>query len=410
MGEQLTKDQKGKQTFNFYDETNKLLGITKELNLSRDIIIHYPFTFQKNSNEIKAKRISCIEFRGWTKEAALPKDFKVKSPYGFRSTRAKNFFSLMQREFKAVKKIILIKTGKNKFTNLVITLNWTNLVEILKAVDRNKKLTDDSRKAIIRKGISTLNKKYKQRTRELSSVEFQHFISNYTSFEKLKPSDLQTIAEMMGSIETSTITATEFILKTKDKLDIKYLDDVISAFEGLLKNYPKKEEEWQKFFAEYTWTLNHLFPFQVILFKDKAYVGGKTLKNDEGRIVDFLFKNGFQDNFALLEIKTSGTKLLKSKAYRAPDVFALDDELSGAINQCLDQKNTFLGEYGKNEQAFDPKALLVIGNKANLSAKQVKCFELYRANQKNVEIVTFDELLSKLHVLRDVITGKLKKI
>ena len=46
--------------------------------------------------------------------------------------------------------------------------------------------------------------------------------------------------------------------------------------------------------------LTHLFPYQVIMKKDKAYVGGKTLENKEGRIVDFLMQNNLADNFAIL--------------------------------------------------------------------------------------------------------------
>ncbi|REJ81336.1 MAG: DUF4263 domain-containing protein [Bacteroidetes bacterium] len=410
MEDKLTTDKNGIKKFHFYDANEKPLGVSKKLHLAKGIIVHYPFSFNRNTNELKPKRIKEIEFRGWKTEASLPKDFKSKSPYGFKSTRAKNFFSLLQREFKKFSKIIISKAGKTTFSTTTITFNWNDLLKILRAIEKNKTTSDETRKVIIRNGLADINKKYRRRPRELTSGEFQNFIGNYSSFSKLNDSDLQIIADMMGSIDTTTIKSTEYILKTKERLDIRYLDDIISEFERLLKTRPKDEEEWQKYFQEHTWTLNHLFPFQVILFKGKAYVGGKTLQNDEGRIVDFLFQNGFQDNFALLEIKTPGAVLLKKKAYRDPDVFSLSDELSGGLNQCLDQKNIFLTEFGKNQSAFDPRSLLVIGNKSQLTKEQAKCFELYRANQKNVDIVSFDELLSKLHVLRKVLTGKIKKV
>jgi len=154
--------------------------------------------------------------------------------------------------------------------------------------------------------------------------------------------------------------------------------------------------------------LTHLFPYQVILKKGKAYVGGKTIENEEGRIVDFLFENNLNDNFALLEIKTHRKDLLKGSTYRKPDVFSSSDELSGGINQCLDQKDTFLKDFGKDKKSYDPKCILVIGLKSSLGKHQAKCFELLRANQKNVDIVTFDELLHKLEGLHKVITGQYK--
>jgi len=163
------------------------------------------------------------------------------------------------------------------------------------------------------------------------------------------------------------------------------------------------EKQWQSFFGKNSWILNHLFPFEVILRKQEAYVGGKTLENEDGRVVDFLFENGFQDNFALLEIKTHKKELLKKTAYRKPDVFAYSDDLSGGISQCLDQKDVFLRDFGNREKIIDPKAILVIGMKSNMSEHQKKCFELLRSNQKNIDIITFDELLAKLKGLREVV-------
>ena len=126
------------------------------------------------------------------------------------------------------------------------------------------------------------------------------------------------------------------------------------------------EKQWQKFFGTNSWILNHLFPFEVILRKQEAYVGGKTFENEDGRIVDFLFQNGFQDNYALLEIKTHKKSLLKKSPYRKPDVFSYSDDLSGGISQCLDQKDVFLKDFGKELKVIEPKAILVIGLKDNL--------------------------------------------
>ncbi len=122
--------------------------------------------------------------------------------------------------------------------------------------------------------------------------------------------------------------------------------------------------------------------------------------------MDFLFENNLSDNFALLEIKTHRKDLLKASTYRKPDVYSSSDELSGGINQCLDQKGTFIKEFGRENKSYDPKCILVIGLKNSLNKNQAKRFELLRANQKNLDNVNFDELLSKLEGLYKVVTGK----
>ena len=84
-------------------------------------------------------------------------------------------------------------------------------------------------------------------------------------------------------------------------------------------------------------------------------------------------------------------------------MYSIHEELSGAISQCLDQKNIFMTEMGQKYKILDPKVVLVIGIKSKLNDSQKNCFELVRSNQKNVEIVTFDELLDKINGLRDIL-------
>ena len=47
-----------------------------------------------------------------------------------------------------------------------------------------------------------------------------------------------------------------------------------------------------------------------------SFVGGKIVKNVDGKIVDYLYRNDLTKNVALIEIKTPETKLLENE-YRA---------------------------------------------------------------------------------------------
>src|SRR5690606_36823473 len=108
--------------------------------------------------------------------------------------------------------------------------------------------------------------------------------------------------------------------------------------------------------------------------------------------------------FALIEIKTHKKELLKKVPYRKPSTFCMSDDLSGGIAQCLDQKDTYIKDFGNKYPTFDPKCILIVGRKDNLSSNQKNCFELLRANQSTVDIVTFDELFKKLQGLLKVIS------
>lgn len=58
---------------------------------------------------------------------------------------------------------------------------------------------------------------------------------------------------------------------------------------------------------------------------------------------------------------------------------------------------------GQRCKALDPKVVLIVGQKKDLNENQSICFELLRSNQKNLDIVTFDELLEKIKALKDIL-------
>lgn len=87
-------------------------------------------------------------------------------------------------------------------------------------------------------------------------------------------------------------------------------------------------------------------------------------------------------------------------------VYTPSADLSGSINQALDQKYQFqkqIAQIKDNSRIYDIESYavhccLVIG-KTPEGDDQKKSFELFRRNSKDVELVTFDELLEKLKQL-----------
>lgn len=401
--ENLITETETKQIFYYCNEDGKPIFKTKEIFRHEKRIVFYPYSVS-SFDGIKSKKIKSIELRGWDDSVDIPLDFKTTGKYGIKSLRLKTFLQFIYPRFKQFEKLIVGKDIPNRFAEKTISLNWADLSKILSKIGIEKRYYDSLKKLLINNLLSDISSKFSRETAHLNAGQLDFFLQKFDSFEKISKTDVDALAKVLETSPASKISITNNFIKTKDKINKVFIEEIIKKFERLISVKADNEKQWQAFFGENSWILTHLFPFEVILRKQEAYVGGKTIDNDEGRVVDFLFENGFKDNFALLEIKTHKKDILKKTPYRKPDAFAYSDDLSGGISQCLDQKEIFLKEGGAKAKILDPKCILVIGKKDSLDENQSRCFELLRANQKNVEIVTFDELLAKMKGLLNVLS------
>lgn len=147
------------------------------------------------------------------------------------------------------------------------------------------------------------------------------------------------------------------------------------------------------------------FGYPIIKVQDQASVGGRKLSGSGEKITDFLFKNSLTNNTAIFEIKTPQTALLNKKPFR-DGVYTPSADLSGSINQTLDQKYQFQSQIAQIKNAsriydiesYSVHCCLIIGTTPD-EDDQLKSFELFRHNSKDVEIVTYDELFEKLKQL-----------
>ena len=169
------------------------------------------------------------------------------------------------------------------------------------------------------------------------------------------------------------------------------------------------EEFWQILLSSQVFVLEQLFLVPIVIFGTKAYLGGKSIDNRGGKIVDFLIKNNITDTLAILEIKTPVTKLLGA-AYRK-GVYNISKDLSGAVQQVLAyrdslsrERDTLLNRDNLSAEILDPNCIVLIGHAQNElnSSDMKKSFELYRQQLKDVEIVTYDEMFYKTKRLVNV--------
>ncbi|MEU4494647.1 Shedu immune nuclease family protein [Streptomyces sp. NPDC023998] len=169
------------------------------------------------------------------------------------------------------------------------------------------------------------------------------------------------------------------------------------------------EEYWQKFFAERPEALAIPLEGKAYSLLSKCYVGGKTVTNAGGNVLDFLALNS--GNCALLEIKTPSARLLTNGAYRT-NAFAPSRELSGSCVQVLTYRDSLIRHFTSlavstpDLRAVSPPCTVLIGDleSEKMSGNERHSFELFRSALKDVRVLTYDELFTGVRMVLDAIS------
>jgi len=249
--------------------------------------------------------------------------------------------------------------------------------------------------------------------------------ANEDELHKLFDEETEDVATLFSRFLNwfSSLNTPNQVLNKLEQLDITSLQQIrsiagLSALKASLEVWQNNEENsneefWQKTLEEYSFVLSQIFAYPVIVIKGKAYVGGKTISNTRGNLVDFLAKNEISKNAVLIEIKTPKTPLLNGQ-YRG-NAYSISTEISGAVVQVANYKSSLQSEYHKLVQdkdemeAFEPNCVVIIGNyskEINQSSVKRKSLGLFRSHLKDIEIITYDELFGKVQFLVDLLEGE----
>jgi hypothetical protein len=162
------------------------------------------------------------------------------------------------------------------------------------------------------------------------------------------------------------------------------------------------EKFWQRELSRHSFVLSQLFAHPVVVIQERAYLGGKAIDDTGGSYLDFLAASSMTNAVALIEIKTPGTALLGSD-YRT-GAYPVSSEISGAIAQVLKYRRTLVAEFDRLSQAGrklilgSPRCIIVAGHieEEFRSSEQRESFEAFRGQLSDVQLISFDELFSKL--------------
>ncbi len=162
-------------------------------------------------------------------------------------------------------------------------------------------------------------------------------------------------------------------------IDVRKFELVLDIWNKNKKN--KNEEFWQGIFQEHSWILSQVFSAPVVFLKWKPYCGWKSPDNEGWVYSDFRFETLKTWTSVFIEIKTPLSKII-NKQYRWKDdwdtnlVYSMWDEVTGGTVQLINQRQTAIAEYEKNNQLKirNSKWILVLWSTEEMTDNQKKLY------------------------------------
>ncbi len=222
-------------------------------------------------------------------------------------------------------------------------------------------------------------------------------------------SNVQAVRKQLNELATE---APQELMMLHAEIELVTLAKMVEAFNAKLAR-KLTEPHWQTFFEQNKFVLSIAFARPVELTHTQFHAKGSTLTGAGAQIGDFMFKE-YGQALAIVEIKTPETELLRCSAYRGQDVFAPSTELSGAVTQVLFQQSELRQRWmthahdnpALRQSGADVIKCVVIAGRMPADPRKLRSFEVFRNACKDVDIVTFDELLAKLEFLERQLTPK----
>jgi hypothetical protein len=222
-------------------------------------------------------------------------------------------------------------------------------------------------------------------------------------------SNVQAVREQLGELAAE---APQELMKLHAEIERVTLAKMIEAFKEKLAS-KLTEPHWQTFFEQNKFVLSMAFARPVELSHTQFHAKGSMLSGAGAQIGDFLFKE-YGQALAIVEIKTPETDLLRNTPYRGRDVFGPHSGLSGAVTQVLFQQSElrqrWMGHVHDNpalrQSSADVIKCVVVAGRMPTDPSRLRSFEIFRNACKDVDVITFDELLAKLEFLKQELTPK----
>ncbi|WP_126242643.1 Shedu immune nuclease family protein [Burkholderia gladioli] len=194
------------------------------------------------------------------------------------------------------------------------------------------------------------------------------------------------------------------LFELRSEIERVSLANMIERYETML-DQSLSEARWQRFFEDNIFILTMVFTRPVRLLHTQFHAEGSGLDGSGAQVGDFLFAE-HGPALAIVEIKKPDTDLLLNTPYRNKQVFGAAAELSGAVTQVLYQQSSLRSKWllhatrpELQHARPDNIRCVVIAGRLPTEDMKRRSFDIFRNACKDVDVVTFDELLEKLRLM-----------
>lgn len=372
------------------------------------------FTYYFKESVAKRFKIKKIEFIGF--DAQPIGLFLYKTGGGFNRNQSNKVggdfvLTFLSAKYKREIKLSIFANGhgtrnlKILKNSVSISLPFDNFFKLLENLGDEIK---ENKNNIIEKRLSVIfPKEFKNNFSDGGTTDSK---LNDVSLENLEENDHESIGKFIKKYISLNSDNNEVLKNLQTDLVIsgrkKSLDSVIKKFEKHLINKKFDEKKWQKFLHEEVFFFNSNY---IESIREANVNIGKVEERE--RKPDFVWIDiyGFLDVF---EIKTPFTDILSKGKDTSHDNYFFSREASKAISQIekyilylernVEGFEKYLTKKTKNPfSVLKPKAFLIIGRSREINSNPSKKndFRLLRRSFKNLELMTFDELLDNLKSL-----------
>lgn len=306
---------------------------------------------------------------------------------------------------KAVNVFKIVKNGKSSIHKLndkiYLTLSYSDFKKIKTKLNNIEYASRVEKTNIVNKSFSDIFPKHY----DFEDTGLHAYISKALSYldEKIikyfKPEDnrklLNFIELFLQNRYVATNSKNTLIAETKIKVDNIALKNVINEFEKNLLS-DNSESEWGEFIKKYLFLIDSRYIHSI----PQLNVALGTTRTVDFGLVD---SQGYLDIF---EIKKPTTQILAKKEDRGNYYWSTDaikaivqaeKYLHRVREKSANLENDIKREKNINISITSPRTILLIGNSSEFeNDKQKEDFKILRSSFKNIEIITYDEMLDRL--------------
>ena len=240
-------------------------------------------------------------------------------------------------------------------------------------------------------------------------------VSGATQFDVAGRDELLRLAASESA--TAARENAETLGRLRHDLEIVTLDELIKGYRAALDGPQAADEKrWQEFLEVNDFALQQLFAAPVVFAGREILVNLPDVHGAAYKTVDFLLWNPVAMTVHLIEIKTPKTPLMAANPYRgrgAAEVYPPHAKLTGAVAQLQSQIEGARGGDLKillaassdmpNIDTRIVRGAVVAGRLDALTETQRISFLRYRDGLAGVDLVTYDEILTRLEGLQGLL-------